>query len=51
MTVIGSHDVKIWRLVAAGMVLDNPPGTPQAATGQGVILHAGHQKPKANRQN
>ncbi|MBO9482857.1 WD40 repeat domain-containing protein [Salinisphaera sp. G21_0] len=51
VTVNGSHNVKIWRLVAAGMVLDNPPGTPQAATGQGVVLHAGNQKPEANRQN
>ncbi|WBA81310.1 WD40 repeat domain-containing protein [Endozoicomonas sp. GU-1] len=51
VTVSGSHNVKIWRLVAAGMVLDNPPGTPQAATGQGVVLHAGNQKPEANRQN
>ncbi|WP_422462273.1 F-box/WD repeat-containing protein [Endozoicomonas sp. ALB115] len=51
VTVSASQNVKIWRLVAAGMVLDNPPGTPQAATGQGVVLHAGNQKPEANSQN
>ncbi|WP_257296107.1 F-box/WD repeat-containing protein, partial [Endozoicomonas sp. YOMI1] len=28
VTVSGSHDVKIWRLVAAAMVLDSPPETP-----------------------
>ena len=51
VTVSGSHDVKIWRLVAAEMVLDSLPGTPQAATGQGVVLQAGNQKPEANREN
>ena len=51
VTVSGSHDVKIWRLVAAEMVLDSLPGTPQAATGQGAVLQAGNQKPEANREN
>ena len=51
VTLSGSHDVKIWRLVAAGRVLGSLPGTPQAATGQGVVLHTGNQKPEANRQN